>query len=368
VGIVERSTISRAVAITALASLVAVGLSTSAEAAATQRWSVTVASASALTGPELGGGRVYVGFTTANGKGGVRALNVGTGATLWTRNLPLPVTAAPAFSSGSGVVYAGTGEHVYALDPSSGAIVSTGTIDGFGEDLRTLEAADGQVYAETLHDIFAFNAALLQQWDYFLDDDPSLISAPGDGFLYLNDEDQVGSSAFPQCMEKVDATTGTQAARNCKVDDFIEPTAVPQKNSVVGAGSAGVFNFRPSNLGIKWTNASLPNLATATATVDAGGRVAAAGGTTYALLRTSDGHQLCQHAFGGKQFGFLDPVFRPGTAVTYVADVAGKSVLKVSASCGAVWTYGAGADVIGLRASTSTVVGTAATKVFALEA
>src|SRR5262249_57958937 len=106
----------------------------------------------------------------------------------------------------------------------------------------------------------------------------------------------------------------------------------------------------------------------ATATDDQGGRVAASGGTTYALLRTNDGQQLCRRTFAGKQFGFLDPVFRPGTAVTYVVDVAGKSVIKVSAACNGVWTYAAGADVVGLTSSSSTVVGTAATTVFALEA
>ena len=61
------------------------------------RWSVTVAPASLLTGPELGGGRVYVGFGAPDGTGGVRALDVTTGATLWTRTFPLPVTVPPVF-------------------------------------------------------------------------------------------------------------------------------------------------------------------------------------------------------------------------------------------------------------------------------
>jgi PQQ-like domain len=357
----------RALALAGLASLMAGGLPSPASAWTIERWAVTVGGATALTGPELGGGRVYVGFTTAAGKGGVRALKVGTGETLWTRNLPLPVTAAPDFAPATNLLYVGTGEQIYALNAANGTTDATGAINGFGEDLGVIKAADGRIYVETLHDIFGFNGALVQQWDYFLDDDPSAISAPGDGFLYLNDEDPVGGTGFPQCMEKVNGATGTQAARNCKVDDFIAPTAVPGKNSVVGAGVVGVFDFRPSNLSIKWVNNDLPDLSRATATADQGGRVSAAGGTTYALLRLGDGQQLCRRTFPGKQFGFVGPVFRPGTAAAYVVDTAGLSVLKMSASCGGVWTYGAGANVVGLRASASAVVGTTPTTVFALE-
>jgi outer membrane protein assembly factor BamB len=364
----DRSVSRRALAVAGLASLVAVAFAAPASAApVAARWSVTMANVNALTGPDLGDGRVYVGLTQGADAGGVRALSAATGATLWTRNLPRPVTAAPDFAPGANLVYAATDQRVYALNPATGAIVKSGPINGFGEAPGVLRAADGRVYVETLHDIFGFNAALVQQWDYFLDDDPAAISAPGDGFVYLNDEDQVGGTGFPQCMEKVNGATGVQAARNCKVDDFIAPTAVPAKSSVVGAGSAGIFNFRPSNLSIKWVNKGFPLLGAASGTADQGGRVAAAGGATYALLRMSDGHEVCHAAFAGKQFGFIPPVFAPGTAASYVFDGSGQSVVKVSGSCAEAWTFAAGADLIGLRATSSTVVGTAATKVFALE-
>ena len=192
------------------------------------RWSVTVAPASLLTGPELGGGRVYVGFGAPDGTGGVRALDVTTGATLWTRTFPLPVTVPPVFVPSSTRLYAGTSERLYGLDPATGRTIVAGPVTGF-EDLYSLHYADGRVYVQTTHDIFAFTAAATPLWDYFLDDDPSVLSAPGDGFLYVNDEQDDGSGGFPQCMEKVDAAKGTLVALNCAIQDFIPPTAVPSR-------------------------------------------------------------------------------------------------------------------------------------------
>src|SRR5262245_65772690 len=84
------------------------------------RWSVNVAPASAVTGPDVGGGRVYVGFTTAGGTGGVRALDVGTGRTLWTRTLPLPVEVTPGYVAANGQLYAAINGRVPALNAANG--------------------------------------------------------------------------------------------------------------------------------------------------------------------------------------------------------------------------------------------------------
>jgi hypothetical protein len=196
-----------------------------------------------------------------------------------------------------------------------------------------------------------------------------LFDAPGDGFLYLNDEDEVPGPGFPQCMEKVNGATGRQVARNCKVDDFIPPTALPSKNSVVGVGSAGVFNFRPKNLSIKWLNTTLPNLTTSTATADAGGRVVAAGGRTYALLRLSDGHQLCRTTLpAGQAIEFVKPELAPGSAAAYVFDGATQSVVKMSASCTEVWRFNTSVAVGDLKATSATVYAVTPTRIFALKA
>ena len=127
--------------------------------------------------------------------------------------LPLPVTVPPVFVPSSTRLYAGTSERLYGLDPATGRTIVAGPVTGF-EDLYSLSYADGRVYVQTTHDIFAFTAAATPLWDYFLDDDPSVLSAPGDGFLYVNDEQDDGIGGFPQCMEKVDAAHGTLAQRS----------------------------------------------------------------------------------------------------------------------------------------------------------
>jgi outer membrane protein assembly factor BamB len=344
-------------------------LSTTASAATTTvRWSAPFAADVRVNGVDLGGGRVYVGFETAGGAGGVRAFDPATGATLWNRNLPLAVTATPDFAASANRLYVGTAERIYALNPANGSTILSQPIDGFDEPLGKVEAADGRVYVETLHDIFGFNAALVQQWDYFLDDDPSLMDAPGDGFIYVNDEDETAND-FPQCMEKVDGATGKQVARNCKVADFIPPTAVPSKNSVVGVGVAGVFNFRPKNLSVKWLNTTLPDLTTSTATPEQGGRVVAAGGRTYALLRLSDGHQICRATLpAGTGIEFVKPELAPASAAAYVFDGATQSVIKMSASCTEEWRFATSAPVGDLKATTATVYVVTPTRLFALKA
>ena len=261
------------------------------------RWSVTVAPASLLTGPALGGGRVYVGFGAPDGTGGVRALDVTTGATLWTRTLPLPVTVPPVFVPSSTRLYAGTSERLYGLDPATGRTIVAGPVTGF-EDLYSLHYADGRVYVQTTHDIFAFTPAATPLWDYFLDDDPSVLSAPGDGFLYVNDEQDDGSGGFPQCMEKVDAAHGTLVALNCAIQDFIPPTAVPSRSTVVGGGSAGVFGFRTSNLTQRWLNTRFASATATNATAEPsadGSRRRSASGCR--LLRLSDGTKVCEKTF-----------------------------------------------------------------------
>lgn len=330
------------------------------------RWSVTVAQASLLTGPELGGGRVYVGFGAPDGTGGVRALDVATGATLWTRTFPLPVTVPPVFVPSSTRLYAGTSERLYGLDPATGKTIVAGPVTGF-EDLYSLHYADGRVYVQTTHDIFAFTAAATPLWDYFLDDDPSVLSAPGDGFLYVNDEQDDGSGGFPQCMEKVDAAHGTLVALNCAIQDFIPPTAVPSRNTVAGGGSVGVFGFRTSNLKQRWLNTRFSLGYATNATPAFGGVVAASLGERMGLLRLSDGTKLCEKTFDERSFSsILPPVFDPGSGGVYLFDQVAKDVYKASNTCQQAWVYLADDDVAGFAASSSTVVGAGGHTVFAL--
>ena len=79
-----RRAIRSCLAAAIVAGFLAAGGGQASAAPVSARWSVNVAPASAVTGPEVGGGRVYVGFATAAGTGGVRALDVVTGRTLWT--------------------------------------------------------------------------------------------------------------------------------------------------------------------------------------------------------------------------------------------------------------------------------------------
>lgn len=331
------------------------------------RWSVTVAPASLLTGPELGGGRVYVGFGAPDGTGGVRALDLATGATLWTRTFPLPVTVPPVFAPSSPRLYAGTSERLYGLDPTTGKTIVAGPVTGF-EDLYSLHVADGRVYVQTTHDIFAFTAAATPLWDYLLDDDPSVLSAPGDGFLYVNDEQDDGSGGFPQCMEKVDAAHGTLVALNCAIEDFIPPTAVPSRSTVVGGGSAGVFGFRTSNLAQRWVNTRFASGAATNATASFGGRVATALNERMSILRLSDGTKVCEKTYDERIFSSLiQPVFDPSSGGVYLFDTDAKDVYKASpTTCKQVWVYLGDDDVVGFAASSSTVVGAGGRTVFAL--
>jgi hypothetical protein len=134
-----------------------------------------------------------------------------------------------------------------ALDRATGATIVSSPAS-FAE-LQALSFADGRVYAEDLAAIYGFNAALHPLWTYALADDPSLFSAPGDGSLYVNDEDDTGNGSSPQCMEKVSGTTGHQTARNCGPNDSIPPTAAG--STVVGSDTAKLFAFRASDFGVR---------------------------------------------------------------------------------------------------------------------
>jgi hypothetical protein len=84
------------------------------------RWSVTVAPASAVTSPEVRGGRVYVGFATAGGTGRVRALDILTG------RAGIEIVALLRLNDGSRICQKSFDERDFAgvtpaFDPTSGA-------------------------------------------------------------------------------------------------------------------------------------------------------------------------------------------------------------------------------------------------------
>jgi hypothetical protein len=66
---------------------------------------------------------VYVGFATSGGTGGIRALDVGSGRTLWTRTLPLPVAVSPVYVPGNDRVYTAIEGRVFALNAANGKTV-----------------------------------------------------------------------------------------------------------------------------------------------------------------------------------------------------------------------------------------------------
>jgi outer membrane protein assembly factor BamB len=233
-------------------------------------------------------------------------------------------------------------------------------------ELQALSFADGRVYAEDLAAIYGFNAALHPLWTYELDDDPSLFSAPGDGSLYVNDEDDTGNGSFPQCMEKVSGATGHQTARNCGPNDSIPPTAAG--STVVGSNTAKLFAFRASDFGVRWTRklAVIQN----SATTSFGGRVVAGGESgLVAFLELATGQQVCQRTLAGRSFTFVGPLratFDPGSGGAYLFDSAHDALVKVTPWCTEAWHYGTGATLAEVAATSATVVGAAGTRVFAL--
>jgi outer membrane protein assembly factor BamB len=317
-----------------------------------------------MTGPALGAGRVYVGSTTATGGGGVRALDVGSGATVWTRTLPLPVTATPDFVPSTGLLYVGTSAEgatarLYALDPASGRTVVAAPAPT-GDVLRKIQFADGRLYAQTINDLFGFTAALSPLWDYLLSDDNSVFSTPNDGFLYFNEEGPDNA----QCMQKVDGKTGVAVAHNCAFpQELIVPKAAG--TTIVGLGGPGLVAFRSSDYSIRWTRGiSAGGIA---ATADFGGRAVAVGGHLVVFLDLTRGDTLCRTGVSRRSFGGVDPRFDPGTGGAYVFDTAAQALVKVSRGCSVLWSYRVGAGLIDLDASSSTVVGSAGSTVFAVD-
>lgn len=355
-----------AVAMTA-AVVTALAVPAAQAAPARQRWSVAIPGATSITAPEPGAGRVYVGFTTAAGTGGIRALDATTGATLWTRGLALPIDVPPDYAPSVDLLYTATRSHVLALDPRNGKTVAIAdTIETFDE-IEALHFADGRLYTETRHDLAAYTPRLRLQWDYLLDDDPAPFDAPGDGFVYLNDEEDDPAAAFRQCMEKVDGARGVQVARNCNIDAFVVPVALPAANAVVGVGASSspgspVYAFRASNLTLRWTR-PFDIFVSADATTAGGGRVAVSADHDLYLLRLTDGTTACHLHMNSATFG--EPVFDPsGALLISIGAGTGGNLTKLSPACQVLWRTTASLDQV--VATTGSVLGTNGTRVIAL--
>jgi outer membrane protein assembly factor BamB len=362
-GRIVRACIAGAV-VTALG-IVAGGAQASAAPVAA-RWSVNVAPASAVTGPEVGGGRVYVGFATAGGTGGVRALDVNTGRTLWTRTLPLPVAVTPVYVPANDRLYTAIDGRVFALNAANGKTVVAAALQ-FTSRIYSLHFADGRLYVQTIDDVTAFTPNLAQRWNLLFNDDSTVLSAPGDGFLYWNDEgDEV--DGFIQCLKKFDSATGRQVAKNCGFGgDFIVPTAVPSRNAVVGGGEVGVYGWRTSNLTQRWLQQFFPSYATVNASEALGGRAAVVSGEWFSFLRLNDGSRICEKRFDERNLSGVSPAFDPTSGAAYVFDSEQRVVYKASANCKEVWRYLAGTAVIGFDTNSTRVFGAGGRTVFALD-
>jgi outer membrane protein assembly factor BamB len=341
-----------------------VGAGQASAAPVPARWSVNVQPAGAVTGPEVGGGRVYVGFATAGGTGGVRALDVNTGRTLWTRTLPLPVEVAPVYVPVNDRLYAAIDGRVLALNAANGTTVVAANLQ-FQSRMYSLHFADGRLYVQTIDDVTAFTPNLAPRWNFLFNDDATTLSAPGDGFLYLNDEGEE-QDGFVQCLKKFDSATGTQVANNC-VDDFIVPVAVPARNAVVGGGDAGVYGWRTSNLTQRWLQQFFPGYATVNASEALGGRAVVVSGEWFSFLRLNDGSRICEKRFDERNLSGVLPVFDPTSGAAYAFDSEARVVYKVSANCREVWRYVAGTGVVGFETNSTRVFGAGGSTVFALD-
>ena len=126
-----------------------------------------------------------------------------------------------------------------ALNAADGKTVANAAAQFASAGCYSVSFADGRLYVQTIDDVTAFTPNLARGGTSGFNDDSTVLSAPGDGFLYLNDEgDEV--DGFIQCLKKFDSATGAQVAKNCDFGgDFIVPTAVPSRNAVVGGGELG---------------------------------------------------------------------------------------------------------------------------------
>ncbi len=361
-----RRAIRSCVAAALVAGFVAAGGVQASAAPVAARWSVNVGPASAVTGPEVGGGRVYVGFATAGGTGGVRALDVVTGRTLWTRTLPLPVEVAPVYVPGNNRLYTAINGRVFALNAADGKTVVTAALQ-FTSRMYSLHFADGRLYVQTVADVTAFTPNLAPRWNVIFNDDATVLSAPGDGFLYWNDEgDDV--DGFIQCLKKFNSATGAQVAKNCGFNgDFIAPTAVPSRNAVVGGGELGVYGWRTSDLTQRWLQQFFPGYATVNANDALGGRAIVVSGEWFSFLRLNDGSRICEKRFDERNLSGVSPAFDPTSGAAYVFDSEARVVYKASANCREVWRYVAGTGVVGFDTSSTRVIGAGGSTVFALD-
>ena len=87
----------------------------------------------------------------------------------------------------------------------------------------------------------------------------------------------------------------------------------------------------------------------------------------FAFLRLHDGSRICEKRFDERNFSAVSPAFDPTSDAVYLFDADARNVYKVSATCKEVWTYQAGADVVGFATSSTRVVGAGGSTVFALD-
>jgi hypothetical protein len=297
----------------------------------------------------------------------VRALDVGTGRTLWTRTLPLPVEVTPVYVPANGRLYAAINGRAFALNAANGTTVVAAALEFSSARIYSLDFADGRLYVQTVEDLTAFTPNLAERWYFSFNDDSTVLSAPGDRFLYLNDEgDEV--DGFIQCLKKFDSATGRQVAKNCGFGgDFIAPTAVPSRNAVVGGGELGVYGWRTSNLTQRWLQQFFPGYATVNASEALGGRAVLVSGEWFSFLRLNDGSRICEKRFDERNLSGVSPAFDPTSGAAYVFDAEQRVVYKASANCKEVWRYVAGTAVVGFDTNSTRVFGAGGTNVFALD-
>ena len=217
------------------------------------RWSVNVAPASAVTGPEVGGGRVYVGFATAGGTGGIRALDVVTGRTLWTRTLPCPVEVAPVYVPGNNRLYTAIDGRVFALNAADGKTVVTAGLE-FTSRMYSLNFADGRLYVQTVADVTAFTPNLAPRWNFFFNDDATVLERAGRRVPLPQRRGRRGRRLHPVPQE-VRLRHGWPGGEELRLRRRLhrpDGGAGPQRRR--RWRRAGVYGWRTSNLADRWLN------------------------------------------------------------------------------------------------------------------
>jgi hypothetical protein len=284
-------------------------------------------SAAELTGLEVGGGRIYVGF--AGGEGKLRVFDLASGAPRWEKQYDQGPTATPDYVNATGIVYVAHGGGMQAYNAATGASVRT--YQGGGE--VQINVSGNVIYSRSASTLRATDVATgALRWAV----PASLIGdfdVPGDGYLYANE-----SLSGQRCTTRRAITTGAVVRSSCTPIGSLEygPRALTTQGRVIRFGSSTVSGARASDLGQVWSRSFSARFVVG-ATQQYSGRVAVSTtGGRVALYKAGTGAPVCNRTVGDTGIWAL-PEFLPSGGGFVTTSLAGNGVVGISATCQVLW-------------------------------